>query len=131
VTFGPIDAADRPRLARAVLAMHAAPAEAPSPVPAKRLVTLDPDDPDDVARAWEMFEKVFRISGADPKTRADIFRLLPYLDPETRAEIERLIDEVPPITILREPSLFAALVAANHRGCSSGCMARSGASRAA
>ena len=117
MTFGPIDAADRPRLAPAVLAMHAAPAEAPSPVPVKRLITLDPNDPDDVARGWEMFEKVFRIRGADPETRANIVRLLPLLDDTTADEIRAVLDEVEPIVILRDPELFEALAEANRPGC--------------
>lgn len=96
-----------------------------------RRIEIDLDNPDSIARGWAEAEQVLTIRAIDPETRADLVRLTPLLDPETRAEIERLIDEVPPITILREPSLFAALVAANHRGCSSGCMARSGASRAA
>jgi hypothetical protein len=96
-----------------------------------RVVEIDLDDPNSIATGWAAVERVFAIRNADPETRQDLVRLMPLLDDEARDEIARVIDEVPPITILREPSLFAALVAANHRGCSSGCMARSGASRAA
>jgi hypothetical protein len=128
VTFGPTD---RVKFAKAALAVCDDPSGTPPPVPAKRLITIDPDDPDSIARGWETYKNVAAIRNADPETRQDIVRLLPYLAPEVRAEIERVIDDVPPITILREPGLFAALVTANHRGCSSGCTARSEAGRVA
>jgi hypothetical protein len=133
MTFGPIPPADRVKFAKATLAMHDGPPALPASAPrvVRGRIEINLDDADDVARAWSEVERVMEIRRAEPETRQDIVRLLPYLDEGTRAEIERLIDEVPPITILREPGLFAALVTANHRGCSSGCMARSEASRVA
>ncbi len=98
-------------------------------VASTRTLTIDLDDADSIARGWAAAERVLTIRAVDPELRRDVVRLLPLLDDETRAEIERLIDEVPPLTILREPSLFEALVAANHRGHGPGCMACPEASR--
>jgi hypothetical protein len=95
-----------------------------------RVVTLDLDDANDVARAWAEVERVLTIRNAEPETRQNIERLLPLVDDEARAEIERVLDDVPPIVILRVPELLAALVEANHREQGPGCMARSEVGRA-
>jgi hypothetical protein len=117
VTFGPILPADRVKFAKAALAVCDDPSGTPPPVPAKRLITIDPDDPDSIARGWSEVQRVMEIRRAEPETRQDIVRLLPYLAPEVRAEIERVIDDVPPIVILRVPELFEALAEANRPGC--------------
>jgi hypothetical protein len=131
VTFGPIDPADRVRLARSALVAYDGPSTLPAPAAraVRGKVVIDLDDADSIARGWAEAERVLTIRDADPELRQDIERLLPLLDDATADEIRAVLDELEPMMVLR--LFFAALVEANHRGCSSGCMARSGASRAA
>ncbi len=124
MTFAPISRADRVKFAKATLAMHdgppALPASAARAVRGK--VVIDLDDADSIARGWAEAERVLTIRDADPELRQDIERLLPLLDDATADEIRAVLDELEPMMVLR--LFFAALVEANHRGCSPGCLAR-------
>ncbi len=81
MTFGPIDPADRVRLARALLSLNGS----------------------DLVSVVEKAERLRAHRLVDADLRGDILRLVPYIaDEDTRDEIIDALDEAHPAYVLRE-----------------------------